>query len=1268
MEVFLIFVLFLFSLYTFFQSKGLKTEIEELKERIRSLESMLSQEKPKESKRPLAEEKPIVPITDVPPPSSVPPVRQQEKKTDKIEVRTEAQTPVLAKTTSVEFKEKRASVAQAATAEKIEPQVPKEPGFLVQLWKKIEKPLSENWTGILGAVILVAGIGFLGIYALFILSAIYRCLLIFGFSFVLAVLAFWLGKKPEFKNVSLALRSSAAAVLLFVSLGSGSIDALKWLENSYAALAVLSAGLIVNLYAGYRSKNETFASLHTILGLVAVSIPQSSGFTLGVIALICLPGVIWNYRERRQIHLLAVSTGFFAAHLHWHYQIFSQAKPAGIEVVFPILCILPVFCGALLVHYRETLYGKKEFELFPLASHLLNWSYLGISLIHYSQKTKISTFVLFVGAGIVWFLSKAAKRKEISWLFLTDRLVSQSLIVLGIFSLRLWSLDSLAILAILSFEILIFSWVCFREESRFLESVSLSLTTIVFGALIGFSYRQFFQSENPGVAVSSALVSQIGYGVLILALVGFIGILEKRFPILKEELSLTSLLITLMSLLAGLGLFSFYLFFSNEIYGVWIPSILLSAILVLRQKLSSTRLSFTIVLLAPLVTLSLWKSIAFGTFENHERVLALSLPWLLPFLVYLKNSNVLNGQKPLYWPGIFGFTAHLVFTFYYYLNLKGSLLFGPFAILLSLLYLELGRWIRKRENGDSSDDGKLFSSLYVLSFVLTGIFLLRHFTVEFQSASVLFGIPARFWIEMLAASLFLYWILFPEEEFSSLDLLRSAQPLFWELLISIVVIGIYTETPGRILSFAMAVLTWVIFFLSKRKTLKTERFALYVYFFFIWTNLEIFLGGESTVFANQNEFPWKERGFQIASVFVQLSSVFFVFPRIGLVGLETSFIGWTGIWKAPLRFFQKYYNVLPGYLGVFGIVLSVYIYTKDVLNPISNLIVGPAWALLSISFLEFGQFFGRKMDSLSIAILSDFLKRASWLGLIAFTVHYVYVDLQSSYMYLGFLSASNWTAVLGMSVWIYWATSNIRETENVRFWQIVYPLLNEGCLFFLGLISYSVVSESWISVAFAVAALGVLELGIRKQENLSRFRWYGILFHLFACFYLTFIVSTEDNPVAHWMQAKWIPGVLTILLLFLFVFRAYRGYGKENIGFPLGLGFLKGIADKTGTYLNGVVYYPFFIGIFLFLYWSFSSAVLTLLWSTLAFLIFLLGLFLKESWFRYLSLGLLLFCVGRLIFHDLSSSGTILKAVVFLGVGSILLLMNTIYNKYRDRF
>jgi uncharacterized membrane protein len=43
-------------------------------------------------------------------------------------------------------------------------------------------------------------------------------------------------------------------------------------------------------------------------------------------------------------------------------------------------------------------------------------------------------------------------------------------------------------------------------------------------------------------------------------------------------------------------------------------------------------------------------------------------------------------------------------------------------------------------------------------------------------------------------------------------------------------------------------------------------------------------------------------------------------------------------------------------------------------------------------------------------------------------------------------------------------------------------------------------------------------------------------------------------------------------------------------------------------------------------------------------------------------------CVGRLIFYDLAQSGTLTRALVFLGVGVIMLMMNSVYNKYKHKF
>ena len=52
-------------------------------------------------------------------------------------------------------------------------------------WAKTEKQFIENWTGILGAVIMVAGVVFFGIYAALKVNAFFRFLLITGFAVLL---------------------------------------------------------------------------------------------------------------------------------------------------------------------------------------------------------------------------------------------------------------------------------------------------------------------------------------------------------------------------------------------------------------------------------------------------------------------------------------------------------------------------------------------------------------------------------------------------------------------------------------------------------------------------------------------------------------------------------------------------------------------------------------------------------------------------------------------------------------------------------------------------------------------------------------------------------------------------------------------------------------------------------------------------------------------------------------------------------------------------
>jgi uncharacterized membrane protein len=98
------------------------------------------------------------------------------------------------------------------------------------------------------------------------------------------------------------------------------------------------------------------------------------------------------------------------------------------------------------------------------------------------------------------------------------------------------------------------------------------------------------------------------------------------------------------------------------------------------------------------------------------------------------------------------------------------------------------------------------------------------------------------------------------------------------------------------------------------------------------------------------------------------------------------------------------------------------------------------------------------------------------------------------------------------------------------------------------------------------------------------------------------------------------------------------------------------------------IFYPVIVCVAIFLYWSFDKSILTLLWVIECFFIFVLSILLREKQFRYVALAGVVLCVGRLIFYDLAQSGTLTRALVFLGVGVIMLMMNSVYNKYKHKF
>src|SRR5262249_49336273 len=108
--------------------------------------------------------------------------------------------------------------------------------------------------------------------------------------------------------------------------------------------------------------------------------------------------------------------------------------------------------------------------------------------------------------------------------------------------------------------------------------------------------------------------------------------------------------------------------------------------------------------------------------------------------------------------------------------------------------------------------------------------------------------------------------------------------------------------------------------------------------------------------------------------------------------------------------------------------------------------------------------------------------------------------------------------------------------------------------------------------------------------------------------------------------------------------------------------------ETIATRRNKYVYYPLFVGIALFVYRRFDRSVLTLLWASEAFMLFVLSAWLRENHFRVASLIGLGACVVRLVLVDMAEANLGLRGAVFIGVGLLMLGMNAIYNRYHARF
>lgn len=380
-------------------------------------------------------------------------------------------------------------------------------------WERAATLLLENWTGILGAVVLVTGVGFLGIYAALRVSPPVRFLLICAFAAGLLGVRFALRQKGFARQLNGWLLSSAAAIFLFACVAAVSIEGLRWVTAPWDYLLLL-AGVGANLLLAWRARREEVATLHGVLSLVALAVLPPTGLTLGTAAAVTAFTIAITYRQLWKYQLLLSIASFFVFHLYWHQQL-TDIPDSQRLLAMGLVGLVGV--AAAVVQYRSV-YAQRRFEPLLFTAHLLNWTCLGINLFMYSTGSIWKTIPLGLGALLTFWAGRQAKKLGIGWLFQTDTIIALILALATALSLQGWHATNSVILLFMLLEALLVALVMARQREALVYRVALSVAGLAGGGLLVLA------ALTAGSSLPPALYRQ----AFVLALSGWAGLAFAR--------------------------------------------------------------------------------------------------------------------------------------------------------------------------------------------------------------------------------------------------------------------------------------------------------------------------------------------------------------------------------------------------------------------------------------------------------------------------------------------------------------------------------------------------------------------------------------------------------------------------------------------------------------------------------------------------------------------------------------------------------------------
>ena len=709
---------------------------------------------------------------------------------------------------------------------------------LLALWRRAERLLIENWTGILGVLVVVAGITFLAINLALRLEPFSRFLLLLGAAFAMALPSLLQRERQPWRELFRWMRSGGAALLLLACTGAGAMAGLglQWIQDPLAALALLGLAMAVNLLLAARAPTQTVASLHTVVNLLPLLIVPQSVASLLVGSLVAMAGLLLPLRQGWGRHQLVVSLAYGAFHGSWFLRLdrlvhHQELRPQA------LVAALVVFGSALLIqHQRRPLQAIPPPAL-GLTTQLIGWGGLGLALSVYPQAELGRCLGLSLAAGGAVLLALRSRRRGIHAQQRTDLLVAQTLAMAALLALIPLVTDvSLVLLGVLV-EVLLFLWLTvaegMAEGDLFLPRIAWALAVVCGLVLLlrGLDASFWAPAHGPRWSTASELA---GGGLLLVVAQCRLASLRRTFlPLLP-----------LPALLSWLGAALLTVATAVATPPPWQAAMALPALgslLLPALRTRSARGAAAAVvpglLPASTIAISLAHGVAWGRLLIDRPSPAVPSPaFALGQLVPLAALALLlmaAGRGPRIRPvGLHLLGIGIGVAAYLLLDPISPLIPGVAWLMLSLLALELSELLKRPEADHSLALGLGYLGAFAAAYLLV---------ISQSPADLAFGgftLPARLLIELLGLAVVVYWWCFrPRAAVEAAALWQRCHPWLLEaaLLGAIVTILSEVSTLWRPVAWALLALALVTPWLRRRFSARLGLYSVLLFWLSIAT-------------------------------------------------------------------------------------------------------------------------------------------------------------------------------------------------------------------------------------------------------------------------------------------------------------------------------------------------------------------------------------------------------------------------------------------------